>query len=132
MDPLKEALRRYQEITLAQEKDRQEAYGALRRDLVSVNEGQNKLRDETKNLADALSKPQVKGRWGEIALRRIVEVSGMSEYCDFEEQVSINTVDGRLRPDLIIKLPGNKTVIVHQCPGNNGRRGVGERDQGRG
>ncbi|NQT05934.1 MAG: DNA recombination protein RmuC [Candidatus Omnitrophica bacterium] len=112
VDPMKDALKRYEDhITLA-EKDRQESHGALSTQLQLFNNLQVGLQQETRNLVDALKKPQVRGRWGEITLKRVVEVAGMSQYCDFLEQPSTNTEEGRLRPDLTVKLPGNRTVIV--------------------
>ncbi|MDQ0287184.1 DNA recombination protein RmuC [Desulfofundulus luciae] len=110
--PLKEELARYEAQVRAMENARQEAYGSLKRQLQELSQTQQLLHRETSNLVNALKAPQVRGRWGEITLRRVVEVAGMSPYCDFVEQVSVETEGGRLRPDLVVKLPGGRTVVV--------------------
>lgn len=112
IDPLKDTLKRYEDNLNNIENDRKESYGALNTELKSFNEAQIKLQDETRNLVDALKKPQVRGRWGEITLRRVVEAAGMSKHCDFTEQVSMDTDEGRQRPDLIVTLPGERVVVV--------------------
>ena len=78
----------------------------------SVHEDQQQLRKQTDALVNALRKPQVRGRWGEVQLKRVVEIAGMVDHCDFLEQVTTESEEGRLRPDMIVKLPGEKTIVV--------------------
>ncbi len=110
--PLKESLQRYENQIRELESSRQGAYSGLKVYLDDLKTTQERLQKETTALVSALKTPQVRGRWGEITLRRVVEVAGMSKYCDFEEQPSVDTEEGRKRPDLIVKLPGDRIVIV--------------------
>lgn len=113
INPLKDSLGRYEHQILEMEKARQKAYGTLDEQLRTLGEANRRLEEETKHLASALSSPlKARGRWGELTLRRVVELAGMSEHCDFTEQETINTESGRQRPDMIVNLPGNRRIAV--------------------
>jgi DNA recombination protein RmuC len=113
LGPLRESLGRYEHQILEMEKARQKAYGTLDEQLRSLAQANQRLEEETKHLARALSSPlKVRGRWGELTLRRVVELAGMSEHCDFTEQETIATESGRQRPDMIVNLPGNRRIAV--------------------
>jgi len=88
------------------------AYGNIEAQLKQVSQSTQQLQKDTYSLNQALRMPQIKGRWGELTLRRIVELAGMTEHVDFVEQVSVDTEDGRLRPDMIIHIPGGGTLVV--------------------
>ncbi len=110
--PLQDALKRYEAQLREIENARQNAYGDISRYIAELMKTQERLHEQTRSLTTALKVPQVKGRWGEITLRRVVEVAGMSPHCDFIEQPSVQTESGLKRPDLIIRLPRNKQVVV--------------------
>jgi DNA recombination protein RmuC len=110
--PLKDALDRYERQVREMERNRQTAYGSLEEQLRSLTEVGQRLQRETGNLVAALRTPQVRGRWGEMTLRRVVELAGMSEHCDFVEQETLPSESGRLRPDLIVNLPGDRRIVV--------------------
>jgi len=94
------------------EKERAGAYGALLSQVESLASGQQDLKRETGNLVGALRRPNVRGRWGELQLKRVVELAGMLEHVDFTEQVHLEGEDGALRPDLVVRLPGGKSLVV--------------------
>lgn len=110
--PLSESLKRYEAHVLSIEQARQREHGTLGEQLRQLAAANQRLNDETAKLSSALRDPKVRGRWGELALRRAVELAGMVDHCDFEQQVSVSSEDGRFRPDLIVRLPGGKSVII--------------------
>lgn len=110
--PLKETLEKYVQQVQAMEMSRQQAYGSLSQHLETMAITEKQLQQETGNLVKALRSPQVRGRWGEITLKRVAELAGMSEHCDFYEQESVNGEEGKLRPDMVVRLPNKKLVVV--------------------
>jgi DNA recombination protein RmuC len=110
--PLSESLKSFDEHVRSLETTRQQAYVSLKENLKGLGESQEKLQRETANLVTALKTPQIRGRWGEMTLKRVVELAGMSEHCDFSEQLSVATEQGRVRPDLIVHLPAGREIVV--------------------
>jgi DNA recombination protein RmuC len=110
--PLAESLKTFEEHVRSLETTRQQAYTSLESNLKGLTESQEKLQKETANLVTALRTPQIRGRWGEMTLKRVVELAGMSEHCDFTEQLSVSTEQGRIRPDLIVHLPAGREIVV--------------------
>ncbi len=110
--PLAESLKTFDEHVRNLETTRQQAYTSLESNLKGLTESQDKLQKETANLVTALRTPQIRGRWGEMTLKRVVELAGMSEHCDFTEQLSVSTEQGRIRPDLIVHLPAGREIVV--------------------
>ena len=117
LEPLRDELARYDQRLTSFDRERAMQFGALSEQLHIVAAASEGLRDQTHQLSSALRTPNVRGRWGEVQLRRVVELAGMAEHCDFDTQVTTvsEDVDGdvrRLRPDLVVRLPGGRSVIV--------------------
>jgi len=110
--PLKESLDKHEKLVIDFQKNNSQAIGNLKSYLEELSKSQKSLEKETGALVTALKSPKVRGRWGEIGLKRIVEFSGMSEFCDFSEQVHTHTEDGQMRPDMIVYLPENRKIVV--------------------
>ncbi len=114
VEPLKKSLEKVETNVSLLEQQRQRAYGEIHKELEIVRQANDGLRLQTGNLVNALrGESQTRGRWGEIQLRRVIEMAGMLSYCDFDEQHSIAGDEGRaLRPDVIVKLPGGKSIVI--------------------
>jgi DNA recombination protein RmuC len=112
LEPVRTALRQTHEQIARIEKERAESIGALRSSLEGVALAQQALQRETRNLVTALRRPEVRGQWGEMTLRRLVELAGMVEHCDFVEQLQVSGDDGVQRPDMVVNMPGARRLVV--------------------
>lgn len=113
LTPVESTLKRYEEGLQRVEKDRVDSYAGLREAVDQVRVGQGQVRDEAAKLVNALrASPKARGRWGEQSLRNVLEQAGLSPYADFQTEVSVDTEDGRLRPDVIVRLPGGRKLII--------------------
>ncbi len=110
--PLNETLKELKAELNRVESSRQEAYGQLTSQVHALSDTNRQLRDETGSLVNSLRQPQIKGKWGELTLRRAIELAGLSPHCDFNEQHRVSTEDGILRPDLVIHVAGGKHIVV--------------------
>ncbi len=110
--PLQDALKKYEEQINSIEAKRRQDYGGIEEKIMMLAATHQQLQRETSSLVTALRKPQVSGSWGQLSLRRAAELAGMTAYCDFFEQVSVNTETGRLRPDMIVRLPNGREIVV--------------------
>ena len=113
LQPVEATLKRYEEGLTKVEKERVGSYEALREAVTLLHAGHNQVRDETARLVNALrSSPKARGRWGEQSLKNVLEQAGLSPYADFQTEVSVDTADGRLRPDVVVRLPGGRKLII--------------------
>ncbi|MGZ8336123.1 MAG: DNA recombination protein RmuC [Allosphingosinicella sp.] len=113
LQPVEATLKRYEEGLSKVEKERVGSYQALREAVTLLHSGHQQVRDETARLVNALrSSPKARGRWGEQSLINVLEQAGLSPYADFQTEVSVDTSDGRLRPDVIVRLPGGRKLII--------------------
>lgn len=110
--PIREALNKTETQLRELEKERAASMGTLTQQLHAVAETQNLLQSETRNLVTALRRPEVRGQWGEMTLKRLAELAGMVEYCDFTEQTTVRSEDGLQRPDMIVRMPDNRELVI--------------------
>ena len=112
VNPLSKSLEDVSKHVREVEKEREKAYASITEQVKGLSEAQIAIRKEASNLVNALRRPSVRGRWGEMQLRRVVEMAGMLDHCDFEEQHTVHSDNGRLRPDMIVHLAGGRTIVV--------------------
>jgi DNA recombination protein RmuC len=112
VQPLRDTLARVEGQLREAEAARRSSHAALTEQVAIARQSSDQLRTQTQALVTALRRPEARGRWGEMQLRRVVELAGMSDKCDFDEQVTVTTADGTLRPDMVIRLAGGKNIVV--------------------
>jgi DNA recombination protein RmuC len=112
VEPLRAALERTEAQVQSLERERREAFATLRTQIETLAGGQAQLQRETRNLVTALRRPEVRGRWGELTLRRLVELAGLTEHCDFTEQLQVVGEEGSLRPDLVVHMPDARDLVI--------------------
>jgi DNA recombination protein RmuC len=110
--PIREALEKTEQQVRTMEKERKEAYGSLSKHLETLAHTQQLLHGETSKLVTALRRPEVRGQWGELTLKRLAELAGMVEHCDFYQQQSVDTEEGRQRPDMVVRMPDGREIVV--------------------
>ena len=110
--PIRDALEKTEKQVERMESGRQQAHGALTKHLETMAESHRLLQSETRNLVQALRRPEVRGQWGELTLKRLAELAGMVEHCDFQEQASVQTDNGQQRPDMVVRMPDKREIIV--------------------
>ena len=137
--PIREALDKTETEIRRMENERKQAQGALTQHLQTIAESHRLLQSETRNLVQALRRPEVRGQWGELTLKRLAELAGMVEHCDFHEQASVQTEQGQQRPDMVIRMPDKRDIVVDaktpldaylsaiECVDDNERKGHLER-----
>lgn len=117
VEPIRSALQKSEAQVQSMERERRDAFSSLRTQIEALAQGQSALQRETRNLVTALRRPEVRGRWGELTLRRVVELAGMSEHCDFTEQHSVSGAQASFRPDMVVHMPeGRKLVVDAKTP----------------
>ncbi len=110
--PIRETLDKAEQQIRLMENERKQAYGALHKHLETLTQTQQTLHSETRNLVQALRRPEVRGQWGEMTLKRLVELAGMVDHCDFYEQQQATSAEGQSRPDMIVRMPDERELVV--------------------
>jgi DNA recombination protein RmuC len=112
LKPIRETLEKTEKQMHEIEKERKQAYGSLQQHLHQMTETQIRLQQETRNLVSALRRPEVRGQWGEMTLKRLAELAGLIEYCDFYEQETLSTENGVMRPDMVVRMPDRRELVI--------------------